>query len=261
MRYLRLYAAFVRFSFSRALEFRLDFFFRVWMDALWYAVNLGFFLVLYRHTSVLGGWSRDQVLVFVGGLFLSDALQMTVFSNNMWWFPTFVNQGTLDHYLVRPVSSLFFLSLRDFAANSFLNLLMAIGILTAVLLRYPGTLTLGSVVGYVLLLVVGVAIHYALQMLFLIPVFWMHSARGLAETFYLFERCSSRPDQVFRGWVRRLLLSVLPFSLIVAFPAQALFRGFPASILLHMALVAAAVFAVLLWAWRRGLRAYSSASS
>ena len=43
IRYLRLYGCFLRFSFSRAMEFRLDFFFRVLMDVVWNLVNLGFF--------------------------------------------------------------------------------------------------------------------------------------------------------------------------------------------------------------------------
>ena len=68
LRYARLYAYFLRFSFSRAMEFRLDFFFRVGMDALWYAVHLSFFTVLYRHTQALGGWSYD--------LFRADGLVM-----------------------------------------------------------------------------------------------------------------------------------------------------------------------------------------
>ena len=136
-RYLRLYAYFLRFSFSRAMEFRVDFFFRVGMDALWYAVHLAFFTVLFRHTGILGGWNYDEVLIFASTIFLMDAVQMTMFSNNLWWLPIFVNKGDLDYYLVRPVSSLFFLSLRDFAANSFLNLLLAIGILVYALARYP----------------------------------------------------------------------------------------------------------------------------
>ena len=45
---------------------------------------------------------------------VADAIHMTVFSNNMWWFPIFINRGDLDYYLIRPVSSLFFLSLRDY---------------------------------------------------------------------------------------------------------------------------------------------------
>jgi ABC-2 type transport system permease protein len=261
MRYLRLYGAFVRFSFSRAMEFRLDFFFRVWMDAFWYVVNFAFFVVLFEHTTLLGGWSREQVFVFAAGLFFSDAVRMTVFSNNTWWFPILVNQGGLDHYLVRPVSTLFFLSLRDFAANSFLNLVMATGILVAVLLHYPGPITVGSALAYVLLLLLGCVIQYCLHFLFLIPVFWTHSAHGFNETFFLFERYTGRPHEVFTGWVRRILVSVLPFALIVSFPAQALFEGFPARILLHMTAVAAAAFALMVFVWKKGLRAYSSASS
>ena len=65
MRYLTLYAHFLRFSFSRAMEFRLNFFFRVVMDVVYYVVNLAFFTVIYQHTTLLGGWTLDQVYVFV----------------------------------------------------------------------------------------------------------------------------------------------------------------------------------------------------
>ena len=129
LRYLRIYGACVRFSFSRALEFRLDFFFKVGMDVVWLIVNLVFFDVLQRHTPLLGGWDRSQVRVFAAGLFVVDAAHMTIFSSNVWWFPTYVNRGDLDYHLLRPVSSLFFLMMREFAWNSFLNLLISVGVL------------------------------------------------------------------------------------------------------------------------------------
>ena len=135
-RYLRLYAHFLRFSFSRAMEFRLDFGFRIVMEGMFYALQFAFFAILYRHTALLGGWTADQAIVFVCGYFLIDAIHMTVFSNNLWWFPVFVNRGDLDYYLVRPVSTLFFMSLRDFAANSFVNLLIASGLLVWSLVRF-----------------------------------------------------------------------------------------------------------------------------
>ena len=124
-RYLRLYLQFLKFSFSRSLEYRMDFWFRIVMDCMFYVVELIFFTILYQHTDMLGGWNYDQILIFVSGFLVIDAIHMTVFSNNMWWMPILVNKGDLDYYVVRPVSSLFFLSLRDFAANSFLNLLIA----------------------------------------------------------------------------------------------------------------------------------------
>ncbi len=261
IRYLRLYAHFLRFSFSRALEFRFDFFFRVFMDTLWYGHHLAFFWILYRHTPVLGGWTFDQMFVFAGGVFLADAIQMTLFSNNLWMLPTYVNRGDLDYYLVRPVSSLFFLSLRDFAANSFVNLLMAVGLFAWALARYPAPLGAGPIASYVLLVLLGCVLHYSMNMSFLIPVFWMHTSGGLREVFWSLDRYTGRPHGIFTGWVRKMLVSLLPFALIVSYPTMALFEGLSVRLLLHLAGVTAAVFLFMVWFWSRGLRAYASASS
>ena len=261
LRYLRLYANCVRFSFSKALQFRLDFFFRVVMDCLFYAVQLAFFSVLYRHTGLLGGWDFDQVLVFVAGFFVVDALHMTFFSNNMWWFPIIVNKGELDYYLVRPASTLFFVGLREFAANSFLNLVVAVGILAWALARYPRPLDAASIAVFVALLVNGAILYWVLQMVSLIPVFWLHSSRGLVEAFWAASQLTGRPDRIFSGVARRLLTTVLPFSLIASFPAHVLFDGLTPSLLVHVVGATVAAFAVMAAFFRLGLRAYSSASS
>lgn len=261
LRYLRLYLFFVRFSFSRAMEFRVDFFFRVVMDTCFYAMQIAFFGVIYRHTEMLGGWDFDQVLVFICGFFLVDALHMTVYANNMWWLPIFVNKGDLDYYLVRPVSSLFFLSLRDFAANSFLNLVIAAGIVWWALAGYPGELGAGRIAVYLLLIVNGAFLYFLIHISFLIPVFWLHSSRGLGELFFAVEKYIERPEKIFTGAVRLVLMTVLPFSLIASVPAEILFDGLRWQTLLYVAGVtgAGAVFVALFW--RRALRAYSSASS
>lgn len=261
IRYLRLYGYFLRFSFSRAMEFRFDFFFRVVMDALWYGHHLVFFWILYRHTPLLGGWTLDQMFVFAGGVFLADAIQMTLTSNNLWMLPNHVNKGDLDYYLVRPVSSLFFLSLRDFAANSFVNLLMAVGLLGWALARYPGPMGLGAIAIFLALLLVGCLLHYSLQMIFTIPVFWLQTSGGLREIFWSLDRYTGRPHGIFRGWVRRILVSILPFALIVSFPTSALFDGVTWKLLAHVCGVTAVAFGITIWMWTRGLKAYASASS
>ena len=261
VRYLRLYAYFLRFSFSRAMEFRLDFFFRVGMDALWYAVHIAFFTVIFQHTGLLGGWDYDQVLIFAAALFITDALQMTVISNNMWWLPFFINRGDLDYYLVRPVSSLFFLSLRDFAANSFLNLLLAAGIVVWALARYPDPFGLGTLLLFVLLLLAGAFVTYVMNMLFIIPTFWLQSRVGLRELGWSLGRFGSRPHRIYTGWVRRVLVSALPFAFVASYPVKGLLEGMTPLLLLHTAAVVLGGFVVVLLFWRMGLRTYASASS
>ena len=260
-RYLRLYAHFLRFSFSKAMQFRVDFFFRVGMDALWYAMHLVFFGVLYGHTGLVGGWTQDQTYLFLGGVFVSDAIQMTLFSNNLWQFTVAVNKGELDYHLVRPVSTLFFVSLREFAANSFLNLLLAVAILVWAMLRYPAPLDPLAIALYVPMLLLGVLIHYCLQMVFLLPVFWIHAGEGLRTVFWTLDAYTSKPAGIFGGWVKRLLVSFVPLALVVSYPTRVLLEGPSLSLVLHMVGVAVASFLLLLWVWRKGLAAYSSASS
>ncbi len=263
IRYLRLYLYFVRFSFSRALEFRADFTFRIFMDVVYYGVNLGFYKVLFLNMGPdrLAGWTENQTMVFVSAYLMVDALTMTFFSNNFWWLPVSINRGDLDYYLTRPVSSLFFLSLRDFAANSFLNLLMTFGIFAWALHTYTGPVTPGGVALFLVLIVVGTLLYYSVRMLTIIPAFWMHSGRGFEQLFWTATRFMERPDRIFSGWMRRILVSLLPFSLIASYPARIFLEGPDPLLLAHLLGVTALFFLAVVFFWRLGLRAYSSASS
>ena len=264
LRYLRLYLYFLRFSFSKAMEFRFDFFFRIGMDTLWYVVQFVFFEVIYLHTPMFGGLTQDQMLVFLAALFMTDALHMTFFSNNMWFLPFLVNKGDLDYYLVRPVSPLFFLTLREFAANSFLNLLMTFGFAAWAIGRYPGELEPMALLAFLPLLAVGLYIHVLLDLLSTIPVFWLHSGMGLREVHFSLGQSMNRPDRIYRGWVRRVLTTVVPYAAIVSFPVNGLFADSAGALLeiaAYLAVLAVVFTVVTLWLWRRGLRAYASASS
>lgn len=261
MRYLRLYLYFLQFSFSKAMEFRLDFSFRIIMDCIYYVVNIGLFSILFLHTDLIGGWTKEQMMIFIGTYLVTDAISMTVFSNNLWWLPWYINRGELDYYLIRPVSPLFFLSLREFAANSFINLLIAGGFFVYTIISYSGEWTLWSMLGFLVLIINGALVHYCLQMLMIIPVFWTHSARGFIDLFYTLGLAMERPHKIFNGWVRVLFTIILPFALIASFPAKFFIEGFTPENLVHVTLVTLGIWALMLGLWKLGLRNYSSASS
>lgn len=260
-RYFTLFMYFLRFSFSKAMEFRVDFFFRIAMDCIYYAVNILFFKVIYLHTPILGGWNENQMMIFIAGFLFIDAISMTFFSNNVWWLPIFVNRGDMDYYLVRPVSTLFVISLRDFAANSFLNLVISIGILVWAFVQYTGPVTISSVLLFLLLLVNGTYLRYCVRMLMIIPVFWTQSTRGLDIVFFYMTRFVERPDRIFTGAVRIILTSVLPFCLMVSFPARIFIEGFNLALFSTITIVTILFTCILFISWTAGLRAYSSASS
>lgn len=261
MRYFHLYLHFLRFSFSKALEFRFDFTFRILMDIIYYFVNILFFKVIYLHTPILAGWSESQMMVFVSIYLLVDALNMTIFSTNMWWLPYYINKGELDYYLIRPVSPLFFLSLREFSANSFLNLLLALGIFIAALINYPSSVAFMDYILLIIMILNGTLLYYCIQLLLVLPVFWTQSTRGFSDLFYTLQLAMERPDRIYKGWLRILFTVFLPFALIASFPARIFMEKLQWPIVIQLAGVTFLIWFVVMSIWKRGLRNYSSASS
>jgi ABC-2 type transport system permease protein len=186
---------------------------------------------------------------------------MTVFSTNMWWLPYYINRGELDYYLIRPVSPLFFLSLREFSANSFINLIIAAAFFFHSLFSYSQNWNLLSLFGLIILLINGSLIYYCIQMLMILPVFWTQSAKGFIDLFYTLGLAMERPDRIFKGWLRVLFTVVLPFGLIASFPARIFIEGFNLQTIVHLILVTSGLWIVVLSVWRKGLKNYSSASS
>ena len=93
------------------------------------------------------------------------------------------------------------------------------------------------------------------------PVFWLHTNRGLAMVFFSMGKLAERPDRIYTGWTRKILLTVLPLCWIASVPADVLFTGLTAERALELALVLAGAFTTVLLVWSRALRGYVSASS
>jgi len=260
-RYLKLYAYFLRFSFSKAMQFRVDFFFRIIMDCVFYLIQFMFFNIIYLHTPILAGWSHEQMTIFISAYIFVDALHMTVFANNCWWFPIYINRGDLDYYLTKPVSTLFFLSVRDFAANSFMNLIIAISLLTWALTTYSQPLEWWRILIFILLLLNGTFLYFLTHILFLISVFWTQSNRGFGDLFFAASHTMERPDRIFKGAVRKLFVFLLPFSLMASYPAKILIEEGQNTAILTIFGVTIFMFSLVIFIWKMGLRGYSSASS
>jgi len=261
MRYARLYLYFLQFSFSKAMQFRVDFFFRIVMDVIFYVIQFLFFKVLYLHTPILAGWTMEEMSIFIAGYIFIDALHMTVFSTNCWWFPIYINRGDLDYYLTKPVSSLFFLSLKDFAANSFVNLLIASGLLTYMLYSYPHDLSAIKVFVFILLLINGTFLYFLTHLLFLLSVFWTGSPRGFGDVFFAATHVMERPDKIFKGATRFLFTFILPFALMASYPARFLLEQDSLSLIPTILIITSLMFFLVQFIWKKGLKNYSSASS
>jgi len=234
---------------------------RIFMDVFYYAAAIGFYKLIFHQTGDLVGWSESEAMVFVGLYLLLDAIQMVCIANNSWWFPAIIQRGDLDYYLVRPVSTLFFISVRDIGIASVVNVLLALGILVWAVGNLPYSIGVAQLTLSLVLLLNGVFLFYCLRWLSILPVFWSQTGRGLDNLFWQMNDLMQRPDAIYRGMFRIILVTVIPFALMASFPARIAVEGVSWGIILHALCASIWMFMLLLFVWRRGLKIYSSASS
>ncbi len=179
----------------------------------------------------------------------------------MWCLPFYINRGDLDYYLIRPISPLFFLSFREFSANSFINLIIASVFFLHSIFSYSGQWNGLNLLTLLLLLINGTFVMYCLQMLMILPVFWTQSTKGFIDLFYALGLAMERPDKIFRGWLRILFTFVVPFALIASYPARYFIDGFEKKVFIQLISVSVFLWIIVLVLWKKGLRNYASASS
>src|ERR687886_1682992 len=112
MRYLRLFAAFVRAEAQLGIEYRVNLALDALNELVIVVTSVAAVLVLFDHTPVLNGWTLPQMLVLLGVYYVVQGAQALVFEVSFERFMEHVRLGTLDFILLKPASSQFMVSVR-----------------------------------------------------------------------------------------------------------------------------------------------------
>jgi ABC-2 type transport system permease protein len=259
-KYLGLYGAFFRASLTADLEFRANFAVRIVTDIFWYVAQVMSFELLYNYTSPIGDWTRSEMRIFLGVLFVVDGITMVTLQLNMDSMSENVRNGTLDLILAKPVNSQFMISLQKSSTAHIGNLLLAAGYL-AWALATSGDFGWWRLLWLVILIPCGVMVFYAFRFLFSAATVVFTAAGNLQYMFYHFYRLGMRPDTIYSPWLKYSLLTILPMGLIASVPAR-LILGIGSPWLAPWAVLIAAFS--LWWSgkvWKYALTHYASASS
>ena len=259
-KYFSLYLAMFKASFIADLEYRANFLTRIATDIFWYAAQITTFEVLFRHTERIGDWNLQQMRVFLGVIFLMDALYMILLSDNLDQFSDKVRKGDLDLLLAKPVNSQFMISLQKAATAMFGNLLIALSWFTYSLMQLPD-FNWARLAWLLILVPTGLISLYVIKFGFAATAVVFARSENLQFVFYQIYRLGMRPDSMYFPWLKWMLLSVLPVGIISSVPARFLLEAPNWSLLFWV--VGWSVF--LLYCsnrfWKFTLRFYSSASS
>jgi ABC-2 type transport system permease protein len=261
MSYLRLYRRFLILAFVRQAEYRVNFLLSAGVGLTNVALAILTFLLLYRFTPTIAGWTWAQVLLLLGVFRIVEGLLSLQVSPNLRALGPAIRTGDMDFLLLRPVSGQFLVSLRLLKLPELVNVLVGLA-----LTGYAGNLAgvrwsaphLGAALAFG---VCGLIVLYAIWFLIVTCAFWLVQVDTLDELFAGVAQAAGYPVDFFRGGLRTLLTYVVPVAFATTFPTQALLGRVDLHLLpVGGVLAAAALLATNLF-WRYAVRSYSSASS
>jgi ABC-2 type transport system permease protein len=263
MRHLRLIKLFAAASTQNELAYRANF----WISLLHSLLNLGTgvlgVVVLFAQIEAIHGWELPSALVLLGvyltvgalrNLFIGPSLDALAGMDGEMW------TGRFDFTLLRPVDPQFLASFRYWRPLALIDLALGLGVLGVGVSQLHQSLTFLHLLAFLVTLIAGVTILYAILLAFSALVLW---SPGFLFTwvFDALFQMARYPLGLYPGWLRLALTWIIPVGVMTTIPAQALTGQLSAGMLVGSLALAVAFFVGASALFRIGLRRYGSASS
>ncbi len=228
--------------------------------ALRLTMSLVFLFLLKSKSVSIAGYTSDQIILFYLTYQLIDLVAQTLY-RGVYGFGNKIRNGEFDFYLVSPLNPLFraLTGHPDLNDALFLipNLLISLWILT----NLEVTITLGSALLYILLLLNGLLIATSFHILVLACGILTTEVDNIIWTYRDLSRLGQFPITMYMEPVRFALFFILPLGLMITIPAQVL-MNLPPTVPIALTLISGATFfTVSVKVWRWALKRYTSASS
>ena len=261
-RYAGIYAALWRNSLIREMGFQINFLLWLFVELLWFALQLGFNSVIFLHTDTIGDWTKWEVVMLIGASHFIQQLFQTFFLVNCAQLSDLVHAGKMDFMLVLPANTRFIVSLRHVDLGGIFSAASGLAVVVYAGHMMQLTPSVLQIAGFAVLCATATLVHYSLMFLMATISFWTVRAQGLVMAYYNLFSIARIPDAAFRGAARVIFTLAIPMLLVSSVPVKVLMQKLssPAEIVLMLAM-SAVCFLTSTLVWRVALRRYSSASS
>jgi ABC-2 type transport system permease protein len=261
MRYLRLLTLFARTELQFAIEYRANLLLSLIEELVVVFTSLAAVFILFTHTGVINGWTLPQMIVLLGVFYIVQGAQAVVFESSFERFMEQVRMGTLDFTLIKPVDSQFMVSTRHIQVPQLGQAILGLVVLGVGLFQLGEEVTGTAALAFAVTLVCGLVLVYCLLLVLSTFSFWFVRVENLLAIFWSFLDAGRFPVDVYPGWLRITLSTVVPIGIAVTIPAQAIAGRLDAISLLAMLVGTVSMWWFAGWFWRRGLRSYTGASA
>ena len=262
VRYFTIYAALWKTSVTREMSFKGNFVLWILVELLWFGLQLAFVGVIFSQTATVGTWTAWQVVLLTGASSFIQQIYQAFFLVNCTNLSELVRTGRMDFLLLLPINTRFIVSTRQVDLPSFANAAFAACVMTFAAHKLGLQPTAVQLLGFGVLCLVGLLVHYSLMFMLASVSFWTVRAQGIVWGYYNLFNIARMPDEAFHGVFKAVFTFALPVLLVSNVPVRVLINTLHSPVGLLVLFGLGVVWAVISeWFWRFSIRRYTSAST
>ena len=243
------------------MAYRLDLLNEIVSDFIFQAVNLVFILVVFQHTSLINGWSREEI-IFIYGFFLVPYAIFTAFFN-LWDFQEkYIIKGEMDRILTRPAHNLFQVMLEN------LNPEALAGAFTGLIVMGYASYQMGlsfawyDPLVFIVLVLSGVLLYGGVYTSIAAIGFYTDSKTGISPMIWNIQNYGRYPVDIYNNVIRFVLTWILPFAFVGVYPAAYFLGRDELRLFVWLTPIMGVVFFIMgLFIWNQGVKNYRGAGS
>jgi len=246
-------------AIATEMEYRLNFLLETIGSLGSLAGGLFGLFLFYRTGYTFQDWPWEEALIVLGVFTLLQGFANTMLAPNLSRIVSYVQQGTLDFVLLKPINSQFWLSTHTFSPWGLPDLLLGVGVIV-----YAGSRLGLRVTDYLLGLVplsFGLVILYSLWFMLGATSIWFVKIYNVTEVLRSLLEAGRFPITAYPAVYRVFFTYVVPIVFLTSVPAEVMLGRAPLDWIVSAAGLAIALLTASQGFWRFALRFYTSASS
>ncbi|MGM0608154.1 MAG: ABC-2 family transporter protein [Candidatus Muiribacteriota bacterium] len=207
-------------NWKRELNFKTTFLLKIITQIAYFIVNVLLYSFLFMNINTIGSWSEIDCIILICANGIVNGLYNSILGINVLKISDYVNNGTLDNILSKPISTPFFLSLRYISFSGLISILAPVYLLSSKISEgnYPSNFYTFTM--FILLVSAAVLIKYIFFLTISFLSLILVETSAVEDFFSKIMNASKYPEVIFSGIWKNLFIFVLPVIVIANFPAS-----------------------------------------
>jgi len=263
-KYIQIFIRYFKMDVMYDLSSRGSFFIMVGVETFYIVAAVIFFNILYGNIKTLAGWSYYEMLLLIGiDTVMTQCLVGFIFANGTNALSKRITTGYVDYFLLKPVSSYFFLNLLQPYFPSMVSTLFGFIIIGVALSHLAISFSIINILGAMIIACCGFMISASLMIAFASLSFKFMDAKTFPRIgMNLTTNFSDRPFQVYEGLILKVVFfCIIPIVFLSSVPAFSLIHGVSPLFLLSAVILTILFILISKKIWDIMIINYTSASS